>query len=84
MTITQADRDRTVINETTQALIKQLGRDIGKIGDFNAEIVIMEGVAAGFIAFNAIRYNKQPDEIVEAFCQGLRERVDRIIYRTKQ
>lgn len=72
------------INEVTADLIKSVGLLIGAIGEFEPEMVVLEGLAAGLIAANAHRYNRQPDEIVEAFCEGVRERVNGLIYGAKQ
>jgi hypothetical protein len=76
------DTDR--INDITGNLIKKFGREVAEIGEFEPEMVCLEGLAAGLIAFNAVRYNRQPDEIVDAFCEGVRERLNRIVYGAKQ
>jgi hypothetical protein len=72
------------INDLTASLIREFGAKMAAIGQFETEMVAVEGMVAGLIAFNAVRYNKQPDELVEAFCEGLRERVTRLIYGEKQ
>lgn len=74
----------TEINELTAKLIKTVGRDVGQITDFGPKMVCIEGLAAGLIALAAVQHNKQPDELVEAFCAGIRERVTQLIYGQKQ
>lgn len=71
-------------NDLTADLIKKFGVDVASLGGFEPEMVCLEGLVAGLIAFNAYRYNRHPDQMVEAFCDGLRERVDRLIYGAKQ
>lgn len=72
------------VNDVTAALIKKFGVEVASLGAFEPEMVCLEGLVAGLIAFNAVRYNRHPDQMVETFCAGLRERVDRLIYGTKQ
>ncbi len=72
------------INDLTTSLIREFGIKVAATGEFEIEMVVLEGIVAGLIAFNAVRYNRQPDEIVEAFCEGLRERVTRLVYGEKQ
>lgn len=76
--------DAKDVNDITATLIKRFGTEVAAIGQFEAEMVCLEGLAAGLIAFNAARYNRQPDELTEAFCEGVRERVTRLIYGEKQ
>lgn len=71
-------------NEMTTALVMQVGRDVAALGRFALEMVVVEGLAAGLIASSAVRYNQHPDELVEAFCIGVKERVTQIIYGPKQ
>lgn len=68
-----SERDR--VNALTADLVREVGHHLAQIGDFAAEMVCLEGLAAGLIAANAIRFNRHPEEITEAFCAGLRERV---------
>jgi hypothetical protein len=77
-----SDVERT--NDTTARLIRSFGSEVAGIGNFAQEMVILEGVVAGIIGFNAARYNKHPDELTEALCAGIRERVTRLIYGNKQ
>lgn len=70
------------INDLTTELVKDVGRALGKL-DFAPRMVCIEGLAAGLIAFTAIQYNKSPEEMVEAFCERLRQRVDLAIYGRK-
>lgn len=71
------------INDLTAILIKQVGGVVGLL-PYEERMVILEGVAAGLIAFTARRDNKQPDELVAAFTEGVGERVTRLIYGEKQ
>jgi|HubBroStandDraft_4_1064222.scaffolds.fasta_scaffold481567_2 hypothetical protein len=62
------------INDLTVELIKGVGTVIGSLDKFESEMVVIEGLVAGLIASAAIRYNRQPEEIVEALTDGIRER----------
>lgn len=70
------------INDLTTELVKDVGRVLGKL-DFVPRMVCIEGLAAGLIAFTAIQYNKSPEEMVETFCERIRQRVDLAIYGRK-
>lgn len=73
----------TEVNDLTTELIKNVGRTLGAL-DFVPRMVCIEGLAAGLIAFTAVQYNRSPEEMVEAFCERVRERVDLAIYGRKQ
>jgi len=73
-----------ITNEITTKLIMQIGRDLAKINQYAPEMVCIEGLAAGLIASAAVRYNKHPDELMDAFCVGVKERFTQIIYGPKQ
>lgn len=72
------------INAVVSRLIKQFGVEVAALGEFEAEMVCLENVAAGLIGSAAVRYNKQPDQLSEAFVEGVRERVTHLIYGRKQ
>lgn len=72
------------INDHTSDLIRKFGREVAKIGEFEAEMVCVEGMIAGLIAFNALRHNRNPEEVADIFCDGLRERLTRLLYGEKQ
>ena len=71
------------VNDLTTELIKNVGRALGRL-DYAPRMVCIEGLAAGLIAFTATQYNKNPEELVEAFCERVRQRVDMAIYGRKQ
>lgn len=70
-------------NALTAELIKTVGRIVGSI-PYTAKMVCIEGLAAGLIVLVATQHNKQPDELTDAFCEGVRERVTRAIYGRQQ
>lgn len=72
------------INELTAKLIKSVGREVGAIEAFAPKMVCIEGLMAGLIVLAAHQHNKQPDELVDAFCAGIRERVTKTIYGRQQ
>lgn len=76
-----SDHKRT--NESIARLIRSFGAEVADINDFAQEMVVLEGVVAGIVAFNARRYNKHPDELTVALCAGIRERVTKLIYGNK-
>jgi hypothetical protein len=72
------------INELTAKLIKSVGVEVGTIDHFGPKMVCIEGLMAGLIVLAVHQHNKQPDELVEAFCSGLRARVTALIYGRPQ
>lgn len=77
-----SDVQRT--NDSTSRLIRAFGAEVADIGNFAQEMVVLEGVIAGIIGFNAIRHNRQPDELTEALFTGVKERVTKLIYGNRQ
>lgn len=73
------------VNALTRLLVRSVGQTVGASGEFKTEMVVIEGLVAGLIVSAALRYNRQPEDIIEALSTGIKERVDRAIYgETKQ
>lgn len=72
------------VNALTTELIKDVGLRTGLLGDFGAEMIVIEGLVAGLIGSAALRYNRHPDEIVAALTAGIKERTEYLIYGPKQ
>lgn len=80
-----SDGSRNQTNDLTASLVKSVGGELAKSGlGFEQQMICLEGLATALIAFYAIRHNKHPDELVEAFSAGVRERLTQVIYGAKQ
>lgn len=72
------------INDLTKKFIMSFGLEVGELNDFTAEMVVLEGVVAGLVVSAAVRFNRQPDDLIQILAEGIQQRADRLIYGEKQ
>ncbi len=73
-----------VINTIVEDLVQTTGRRIFEMRSFTDELIILENFTAAVLAVEAKTHNKQPEELFEAFCKGVKERFEFAIYGPKQ
>jgi hypothetical protein len=76
--------DHQAINDLTASLIRSVGIEVESMSELAPKMVCIEGLVAALIFHIAAQHNKQPDELVEVFCEGVRECVTRLVYGRKQ
>lgn len=75
----ERETERRKVNLLLEKFLPEMNNTISLIDHPVAEFILLEGLTAGALLTLCIRHNRDPDQLIEAFTEGLRERFKEIL-----